>query len=103
MISDKTNAIGLAAAPAFAIMAVLTRFHDGDMPAMLCSATAGRSLLDGMFPMYLLMAAFHSPPWLRLLSRLRKRRTLNAVARGATEPRSMPPDSPARLPRPRAI
>jgi hypothetical protein len=67
MIADKTEVIGLAAAPTFAIMALLTRLHNGDMPAMLCSAQDG-SPWAGMLPMYLLMAAFHSPPWLRLVA-----------------------------------
>jgi hypothetical protein len=33
----------------------------------LCSATQG-SLMSGMVPMYLMMSAVHSAPWLRLLS-----------------------------------
>jgi hypothetical protein len=34
---------------------------------MMCSATHGVSLLSGMLPMYLLMSAFHSAPWLKLI------------------------------------
>lgn len=71
MIGDTAEVIGLAAAPTFAIMALLTRLDDGGLPATLCSAQDG-SLLGGMLPMYLLMAAFHSPPWLRLIIRRRK-------------------------------
>ena len=58
----------LAAAPTFAIMALLTGVGGG--PAdMLCSAAQHASPLSGMVPMYLLMCAFHSAPWLKLISR----------------------------------
>ena len=57
----------LAAAPTFAIMALLTCvLGDGSADA-LCSI-AGSSPLSGMGPMYLLMSAFHTPPWLKLIS-----------------------------------
>ena len=59
--------LGLAATPTFAIMAVLTAVISGGPPDMLCSAGHGLSL-GGMVPMYLLMSAFHSAAWLRLLS-----------------------------------
>ena len=52
----------LAATPDFAAMALLTAFSGGDM---LCGAA---SPLGGMMPMYLLMSAFHLPPWLRLMA-----------------------------------
>jgi len=58
----------LAAAPIFAIMALVTGIHDAGMPGMLCSAAPDASPLTGMVPMYLLMSAFHSVPWLRLIS-----------------------------------
>lgn len=61
----------LAAAPTFAIMALLTGVLDASRPDMLCSAAQGASPMSGMVPMYLLMSAFHSAPWLRLISRLR--------------------------------
>jgi hypothetical protein len=62
--------LSLAAAPTFAIMALLTGIHDGSIPDILCSATQEASplTLSGMVPMYLLMSAFHLAPWLRLLS-----------------------------------
>jgi len=63
--------LSLAAAPAFAIMA-LTGIHDGGMPGMLCSAAHDASLFTGMVPMYLLMSAFHSAPWLRLITHWRR-------------------------------
>jgi hypothetical protein len=63
--------LSLAAAPTFAIMALLAGVDGGSMSDMLCSAAHGASLLSGMVPMYLLMSAFHSAPWLRLISRWR--------------------------------
>ena len=58
----------LSATPTFAIMALLTVIFDGGSPNALCSA-AGDLRLSGMVPMYLLMAAFHSVPWLKLIFR----------------------------------
>ena len=63
--------IHLAAAPTFAIMALLTGVLGGGMPDMLCSAAQGASPLSGMVPMYVLMSAFHSTPWLKLILRRR--------------------------------
>jgi hypothetical protein len=59
--------LGLAATPTFAIMAVLTAVRGGGPADMLCAAGHG-ALLGGMVPMYLLMSAFHSAAWLRLIS-----------------------------------
>jgi hypothetical protein len=60
----------LAATPTFAIMALVTGV--GGTPGMLCSAVQDASPLSGMVPMYLLMSAFHSAPWLKLISRRRE-------------------------------
>jgi hypothetical protein len=57
----------LAAAPTFAVMALLTGVLGGS-PDMLCSPMQDASPLGGMVPMYLLMSAFHLPPWLKLIS-----------------------------------
>jgi hypothetical protein len=57
----------LAAAPTFAVMALLTAVLGGP-PDMLCSAAQDASPLSGMVPMYLLMSAFHSAPWLKLIA-----------------------------------
>jgi hypothetical protein len=71
---ESGNALGaadwlcLAAAPTFAIMALLTGVFGGGLPDMLCSAAQDASPLSGMVPMYLLMSAFHSAPWLKLIS-----------------------------------
>jgi hypothetical protein len=54
-----------AAAPTFAIMALLSGVLGGGPMDVLCS---GSSPLGGMVPMYLLMSAFHSAPWLRLIA-----------------------------------
>lgn len=63
--------LSLAAAPTFAIMALVTSIHGGGMPDMICSAARAASPLTGMVPMYLLMSAFHLAPWIRLLARRR--------------------------------
>jgi hypothetical protein len=71
--SGKVGALGaadwlcLAAAPTFAIMALLTGVQGGGPPDMPCSASHA-SPLSGMVPMYVLMSAFHSAPWLKLIS-----------------------------------
>ncbi len=55
--------LSLAAAPTFASMALVTGVLGST--DMLCSSA---SPLNGMVLMYLLMAAFHLAPWLRLIS-----------------------------------
>jgi hypothetical protein len=64
------DCLSLAAAPTFATMALLTPVLGGT-PDLLCSAGPDAPLLSGMVPMYLLMSAFHSAPWLKLVSRQR--------------------------------
>jgi hypothetical protein len=59
--------LSLAAAPTFAVMALLTGVHDGSMPDMLCSAAGNGLPLSGMVVMYALMSAFHLGPWLHLI------------------------------------
>jgi hypothetical protein len=63
--------LGLAATPAFAVMAALASVSEGGAMDVLCAAGHG-SPLNGMVPMYLLMSAFHSSPWLKLISRRRR-------------------------------
>ena len=60
--------LSLAAAPTFAAMAVLA-YAPGAGADMMCPAGHGVSPLSGMVPMYVLMSAFHSAPWLKLISR----------------------------------
>jgi hypothetical protein len=62
----------LAAAPTFAIMALLTGVLGGGSPDALCSMVSA-SPLNGIVPMYLLMSAFHSAPWLKLIASRRAR------------------------------
>jgi hypothetical protein len=69
----------LAATPTFAIMALLTGVLGGG-PDRLCSAEA--SPLSGMVPMYLLMSAFHSAPWLKLIRQAKRRPPKSIVADG---------------------
>ncbi|WP_245481205.1 hypothetical protein [Bradyrhizobium sp. LVM 105] len=69
--------LSLAATPTFAIMAVLTAMAGGGPADMLCAAGQG-SLLGGMVPMYLLMSAFHSAAWLRLMAGRRTAAGVNA-------------------------
>jgi hypothetical protein len=58
------DCLSLAAAPTFAIMALLEAVGGGPL-SMLCSS----SPWTGMAPMYLLMSVFHLAPWLRLRAR----------------------------------
>lgn len=64
-----TDWLRLAAAPVFALMAVLTGVLEHGAQDMLCPAM--RSPLVGMLPMYMLMSAAHLPPWLKLIARIR--------------------------------
>ena len=61
--------LSLAAAPAFAIMALLTAAHGGGAADILCSAAHDASPLSGMVSMYVLMSVFHSAAWLKFISR----------------------------------
>ena len=65
-----TDWIGLAAAPTFALMALLTASPGVGPDGMVCSAGHSGFLLSGMVPMYLLMSAFHTAPWLKMVSSL---------------------------------
>jgi hypothetical protein len=58
----------LAAAPTFGLVALLTGVLGGGQRDILCAAARHTSPLSGMIPMYLLMSAFHSTPWLKLIS-----------------------------------
>jgi hypothetical protein len=58
----------LAATPTFAIMAVMIGVRGSGPMDALCSTAHSGSPLGGMAPMYLLMSAFHSRPWLKLIA-----------------------------------
>jgi len=68
IVAALTNGLYLAAAPTFAIMAVLTGVSGGGAD-MMCSAAHGAWQPSGMVPMYVLMSAFHSGPWLKRIFR----------------------------------
>jgi hypothetical protein len=72
------DCLSLAAAPTFAVMALLTAAGGGPLDGF-CSS-AGGSPLTGMAAMYVLMSAFHAGPWLRLIaSRQDRKRAPPAV------------------------
>jgi hypothetical protein len=66
--SGPADRLYLAAAPTFAIMALLTGILGGGAQDVLCAAAHVASPLSGMTTMYLLMSAFHAAPWLKLIS-----------------------------------
>ena len=68
VVATLTDGLYLAATPTFAIMAALTSVSGGNAD-MMCSAAHGAWQLGGMVPMYVLMSAFHSPPWLKRILR----------------------------------
>lgn len=59
--------LGLAAAPTFAAMALLTAAH-GAPADPLCTTAPAALPLPGMAAMYALMAVFHGAPWLKRLT-----------------------------------
>ncbi len=61
------DALRFAAAPTFAVMALLTG-GGGGAPNWVCSAAHDASPLSGMALMYWLMCVIHSPTWLKALS-----------------------------------
>jgi len=65
--TEAADYIHLAAAPAFAIMAVLIFVLDAGSADTLCSV-ALMSPLSGMAPMYLLMTALHTAPSIKMIS-----------------------------------
>ena len=74
--SDLSSGLGLAASPTFAAMAVWSIAFGDREAAVICSAGQGGPI-SGMALMYLLMAAFHLPCWLRLAARLSSRAIAN--------------------------
>jgi len=73
MMPESINAVAvrllaLAASPTFLIMALLTAALNVGQPDLLCSVTHHGASLDTMAVMYFLMSAFHSAPWLKLIS-----------------------------------
>jgi hypothetical protein len=60
--------LGLAAAPTFALLAVVTGISGDGANEILCAAAQHASPLGGMVSMYLVMAAVHAAPWLKLIA-----------------------------------
>ena len=58
--------LALAAAPTFAVMAALTALSGDAHSSTLCTQGGWQTPVDGMAPMYLLIAAFHLVPWFKL-------------------------------------
>ena len=79
------NWLCLAAAPTFALMALLTSLGGAQM---MCAPAPDASPLTGMAAMYLLMSAFHLTPWLKLISSRRK-----GCAQSSTAGNRAAPDS----------
>ena len=69
--SSMDGLLSLAAAPTFAIMALVTVIQGDGMQGMVCAAARNASPLTGMATMYLLMGAFHLAPWLKLIANRR--------------------------------
>ena len=63
---EPAEGLSLAAAPTFAAMALVSGVAASGPTDALCGPGSGWPL-DGMVVMYLLMCAFHLPPWLKLL------------------------------------
>jgi hypothetical protein len=62
------SGLRLAAAPTYGFMALFTAVFGESPQDMLCMAVHHASPLGGMAWMYLLMSAFHSAPWLKLIA-----------------------------------
>jgi hypothetical protein len=80
--------LALAAAPAFALMALwseLLRAH----PDLLHRAMRSSAAMSGMTLMSLLMSVFHSSPWLTLIASRRKSAHRQARSRLKMQPLSM--------------
>ena len=60
--------LSLAPTPTFAFLGLLCAAQEGTLESMVCSAGHGSSALTGMVSMYLLMSAFHSAPWIRMIT-----------------------------------
>jgi hypothetical protein len=62
---DIANGLRFAAAPTFALMAVLNAMARDGRTDAICSAMPAGAPLGSMTVMYLLMSAFHLVPWLK--------------------------------------
>jgi hypothetical protein len=65
IIRGAADGLHLAAAPAFALMALLTAMQSGDAHGMRCMGMPDASPWSSMSLMYVLMSVFHAAPWIR--------------------------------------
>jgi hypothetical protein len=68
---DTAAGLHLAAAPTFAVMALVIGVFGANAMDEMCGIAGMPGMsspLDSMASMYLLMAAFHLPPWLKLIA-----------------------------------
>ncbi|MGJ5179136.1 hypothetical protein ACQR16_13745 [Bradyrhizobium oligotrophicum] len=68
MMPDVADALRFAAAPTFALMAVLNAMARDSRSDVICSVMPAGAPLGDMTVMYLLMSAFHLVPWLKRIS-----------------------------------
>lgn len=73
---DAASLLGLAASPAFALMAWVCA---NDIHSMIGTSGSDGLPIGGMSFMYLLMSLFHLPPWLRFVSALSRQSTQAAT------------------------
>jgi hypothetical protein len=59
------NGLALAAAPTFALMAVVTMIENTRSQDGICSIGPAGAWPTGMAPMYVLMSIFHATAWLK--------------------------------------
>ncbi|WP_315733769.1 MULTISPECIES: hypothetical protein [unclassified Bradyrhizobium] len=88
---DIANGLRFAAAPTFALMAVLNAMARDGRSDVICTAMPAGAPLGDMTVMYLLMSAFHLVPWLKRVGRYvairaSERCAASAVAPAATDP-----------------
>lgn len=74
VMPDIAHGLRLAAAPTFALMALLNAMARDGRSEVICSAMPAGAPLGDMTIMYLLMCAFHLVPWLKRIGNFRRQR-----------------------------
>jgi hypothetical protein len=88
---DVANGLRFAAAPTFALMAVLNAMARDGRSDIICSAMPAGAPLGDMTIMYLLMCAFHLVPWLKQISRHMATRANGQCAASGAAPAATDP------------